>query len=95
MQLSEQELKGIFAEYMEHSYRYYVMDSPVVSDQYYDELCRILIANWGNFEHSCKHLCDESALFAGSGFQMVGKFPQWIECIVYMHPDRPFKETIK
>jgi hypothetical protein len=73
MLLTESELKGVYGEYLEHSVRYYILDRPVVGDGYFDDLCQVLLANWGNFEHRYKHLCDESALTAGSGFQINAK----------------------
>lgn len=63
-------LRALYGEYLEHSLRYYILDRPVVSDAYYDDLCKTLLVNWHGFEHRYKHLTDESALSAGSGFQL-------------------------
>lgn len=92
MPLTECELKGIYGEYLEHSFRYYHLDSPVVGDGYFDELCQVLLANWGNFKHRYKHLCDESALTAGSGFQIKSDdIPKlYLLCRKY---NRPLKEV--
>lgn len=93
MLLSERELKGVFGEYLEHSVRYYLLDRTVVSDGYFDELCQILMANWGNFEHRYKHLCCESALVAGSGFQIRSEDVPQIVLLCRKYPDKPLKEV--
>lgn len=64
------QLNHLYGEYLEHSLRYYLLDSPVVSDAYYDGLCQTLLASWGAVTHKFKHLTDEGALSAGSGFQL-------------------------
>lgn len=63
-------LNAVFGEYLEHSIRYYLLDAPVVPDTYFDGLCKTLLAGWGLVTHRLKHMCDESALRAGTGFQL-------------------------
>jgi hypothetical protein len=92
MPLSESELKGIYGEYLEHSIRYYHLDAPVVGDGYYDELTQILQAQWGDFEHKYKHLTCESALAAGSGFQIRMEDVAGIVWLCRIYP-RPLKEV--
>lgn len=87
-------LKHLFGEYLEHSCRYYVFDKPVVSDAYFDAMCQLLLEHWGDFEHVYKHLCDESALAAGTGFQMANTFPNMIVLLCKRYPDTPLKEAI-
>lgn len=82
----------MFGEYLEHSIRYYILDSPVVGDGYFDELCQVLLANWGNFNHRYKSLCDESALTAGSGFQIKSEDVPQIVLLCRKH-NRPLKEV--
>ena len=89
-------LKAVYGEYLEHSCRYYHMDHSVVDDAYYDGLCKTLLANWDNFEHRHKGLCDESALFAGSGFQLPFTTLLWPVVLLCMaYPDTPLKEVFK
>ena len=89
------DLKYLFGEYLEHSCRYYVFDKPVVSDAYFDAVCQVLLANWGNFEHLYKCLCDESALSAGTGFQMANTIPNHIVLLCKRYPDVPLKEVFQ
>lgn len=88
-------LKHLFGEYLEHSIRYYIFDRPVVSDAYFDNLCKTLLANWGDVDHKFKHLCDESALAAGTGFQLQHSAPHAIIALVTKYPDTPLKEVFK
>lgn len=88
-------LRRRYGEYLEHSIRYYIMDDAVVSDQYYDELCKELLANWGAFDHRYKHLTDESALFAGSGFQIKAEDVPQVYILCQRYPDKPLKEVFQ
>lgn|GEM_PF-6701900 len=72
----------LFEQYVEHSYRYYQLDDPVIPDCVYDELCARLLRVWDQVDHPDKNLTDESALEAGSGFQMWGKWPAWAKARV-------------
>ncbi len=63
-------LNATYGEYLEHSIRYYLLDAPVVPDTYFDGLCKTLLAGWELVTHRFKHMCDESALRAGTGFQL-------------------------
>lgn len=63
-------LNAVYGEYLEHSIRYYKLDAPVVSDSYFDSLCKTLLAGWAMVTHRYKDMADESALRAGTGFQV-------------------------
>lgn len=63
-------LNAVYGEYLEHSVRYYMLDAPVVSDSYFDSLCTTLLAGWELVTHRYKNMCDESALHAGTGYQV-------------------------
>lgn len=63
-------LNAVFGEYLEHSIRYYMLDAPVVPDSYFDGLCKTLLAGWDLVTHRYKDMCDESALLAGTGYQV-------------------------
>ena len=56
--------------YLMHSYLYYEMDEPIISDIEYDELCRELKEKWDSVEHFHKHLVDVQSLGAGTGYQV-------------------------
>jgi hypothetical protein len=57
-----------FFQYLYHSYRYYKLDDPVISDAEYDKLCKFLKAHWDDVKHPCKGLITEEDLSAGTGF---------------------------
>lgn len=92
--MSPAELRALYGEYLEHSLRYYELDRPVISDSRYDEICNTLLAQWGLVEHKFKYLTDESALYAGSGFQLVGK-PELdpILWLCRLNPNVPLQEV--
>ena len=56
--------------YLMHSYLYYVMNEPIISDIEYDELCKELKDKWDSVEHYHKHLIDKQSLGAGTGYQL-------------------------
>jgi NAD-dependent DNA ligase len=71
-----------FESYVEHSYRYYQLDEPTVPDSYFDLLCLELAAVWDEVTHPDKHLTDRESLNAGTGFQMMFKWPAWVKARV-------------
>ena len=56
--------------YLMHSYLYYELNEPIISDAEYDELCRELKDKWDSVEHFHKHLIDVNSLGAGTGYQL-------------------------
>lgn len=52
------------------SYLYYLHDISVVSDVFFDRLCKDLLEAWDETEHPHKHLIDRDALSAGTGFYL-------------------------
>lgn len=89
-------LKALYGEYLEHSCRYYYLDSAIVDDSYYDGLCQQLLQHWGEFEHKYKKYTDESALFAGSGYQLPFTTMLWpIVQLCLSYPGTPLKEVFK
>lgn len=48
-----------------HSYLYYVLDAPVVSDSTFDLIVSRLAAEWDDIEHPHKSLIDRSLLKSG------------------------------
>lgn len=85
-------LNAVYGEYLEHSVRYYALDSPVVSDGYYDKLCQALLAGWALVTHRYKHMCDESALSAGTGFQLPFHKLDTIVWLCRQHRETPLKD---
>lgn len=47
------------------SYLYYVCDAPVIRDETFDEIVRLLDEKWDTVEHRHKHLIDRSLLKTG------------------------------
>lgn len=70
-----------FEDYVKASYIYYESTDefaePLMSDYSFDLLCAELLNNWDKVTHPDKHLADEAALAAGTGYQMTFKFPDW------------------
>jgi len=59
--MSAKELKSLYGAYLEHCYRYYVPDAPVIPDGEFDHLCRVLHEGWDGFTHHYKHLTNREA----------------------------------
>jgi len=66
----------LIPHYLMHSYLYYQMDDPVVSDSMFDTICKRLLAELDGLTHMHKHLVDKSLLVAGSGFNL--QFPAMV-----------------
>lgn len=77
--MSPFDLTYLYDSYLEHSYRYYNLDEPIISDYEFDTLCKRLLDRWDELKHPFKHLTDESALEAGTGFQLYHKIPDYIK----------------
>ena len=57
----------LIPHYLMHSYLYYERDDPVIRDNVYDNLCKVLLQNFDNLKHVHKHLIDKESLKCGSG----------------------------
>ena len=68
----------MFEAYVYHSFLYYELSTSEISDYDYDELCNRLAEVFHLVTHPQKGLTDCSALRAGTGFQMFGKYPKWV-----------------
>lgn len=68
---------SLFEQYVYHSYLYYQLNDPEWADWAFDKLCRELADAFDEVTHPDKHLTDIPALKAGTGFQMMFKWPQW------------------
>ena len=64
-------IRLLLVRYLMASYLYYIHDLPSPwHDTQYDQACKRLLKEWHTFEHQHKHLTDESALAAGSGYHI-------------------------
>jgi NAD-dependent DNA ligase len=59
--------------YLIHSYLYYIAEDPIISDSEYDKICKDLLAAYDIQTHGHRHLIDEAALEAGTGFHIAEK----------------------
>jgi len=61
------------------SYLYYDCDLTLVSDAFFDRLCKDLSANLDRLSHAHKHLITHDMLTAGTGYNLSGHFPGIVE----------------
>lgn len=52
------------------SYLYYQRDISILSDQEFDKMCALMLANWAKIKHPHKHFIKRSHLTAGTGFDL-------------------------
>lgn len=65
-------------QYLIHCYLYYHLDSPIISDEKFDKLCKDLLAAWDTIDHPYKDLVTPRDLKAGSGYAMM-EYPDKIK----------------
>ena len=58
------------------AYAYYEEDSPLISDQEFDELGKHILEHWDAIEHPHKKLLDKSMLEAGT---YLGEYPEIVK----------------
>lgn len=58
----------LVAHYLMHSYLYYGLDDPAISDSEYDDICKRLLYVYDELEHRHLHLVDKENLQCGSGY---------------------------
>lgn len=58
--------------YLMASYAYYVEDEPILSDSFFDEMGKTMIAVWDDIEHMHKHHITLDDLRAGT---FLGEYP--------------------
>jgi len=56
----------LVAWYLMASYAYYIEDDPILSDGFFDHICKELLAKWDTIEHMHKHLFTKEDLEAGT-----------------------------
>lgn len=90
--MTPKEANALYGEYLEHSYRYYMLNAPVISDHEFDDICRRLLPHWPIVTHRLKPLTDESALRAGTGFQLrVESLPVPFARLIERNPNVPLR----
>ena len=75
---------GIIAEninmmvpwYLMASYAYYIEDDPILTDGFYDDLAKTILAAWDDITHRHRDVIDRDALEAGS---FLGEYPSIIQ----------------
>lgn len=86
------------------SYAYYIMDSPILSDQVFDKLCKHLYDEWDKYKHPHKHLIERDSLRAGTLFYLRHEdYPLIVKCSVVDlieevygdHRGQPWMDDIK
>lgn len=58
--------------YLLASYAYYVLDSPLISDECYDNIVKMILKKWIFIDHYHKHFLDYDSLKAGT---FLGAYP--------------------
>lgn len=66
----ETELGGALQQYLVASYCYYIMDKPVIEDEAYDELAKVLLKFWSKLKHPHKRYVTVGDLRAGTLYKL-------------------------
>lgn len=94
--MTESKLRRMYGEYLEYSIRYYLFDETPVPDHEFDELCKTLLQFWNQFDHKYKYLTDQSALSAGTGYQISwDNAPPHLLDLVRKYPDQRLRDVFK
>lgn len=84
----------LFAHYLMHSYLYYVLDEPVISDELYDGLAKYLLKHYDQLDHTHKHLITKAMLRCGSASGV--SYPYMVvEASGLLYEDEFLKESKK
>lgn len=75
--MTPREANALYGEYLEHSYRYYMLDTPVIQDNEFDGICVRLLEHWPIVTHRLRALTTEDDLRAGTGFQIRARSLPW------------------
>lgn len=62
--------------YLMASYAYYVEDEPILTDSFYDDLAKTILAAWDDITHRHRDVINKDALVAGS---FLGEYPGIIQ----------------
>lgn len=56
--------------FLSSSYCYYILYQPLLSDEFFDAMCKWMLENYDSLEHEHKSLVTKDMLIAGSGFNI-------------------------
>ena len=56
--------------YLIHSFLYYEKDDPIIGDEEYDRICKMLYDVYDTVKHHHKHLINKDSLLAGTGYHL-------------------------
>lgn len=78
--------------YLMLSYLYYDLGEGLVSDEFFDRLCKDLQAHWEEIDHQHKRVVDFESLAAGTGYYL--QYPLRVKCSATalwfrFHPVKP------
>lgn len=62
--------------YILAAYAYYVEDSPILSDSFFDDMSKTLLVVWDDVDHYHKHYLTKDMLNAGT---YIGEYPGIVE----------------
>ena len=65
-------LKPLFQAYLMASYGYYILNASVISDEMYDNIAKLLLAHFADFDHQHKYLVSKDDLTAGTLYHLRG-----------------------
>ena len=69
-------MKNPIAKYLMCSYAYYVEDTPLVSDEEFDQLAQFILENYDAIDHPHKSLVTKADLEAGT---YLGDYPSIVK----------------
>jgi NAD-dependent DNA ligase len=74
------EIEQLCNEYLEHSYRYYIQDMPIIPDSVYDDICYRIFKVIDDVPEEYKHIIDIDAMNATTGFHIrMNDYPDWVK----------------
>jgi NAD-dependent DNA ligase len=60
----QRQLQKMLQTYLMTGYLYYIMNKSAISDSEFDQIAKILLAHWDEFDHPHKYLLDKEDLAA-------------------------------
>ena len=82
----------MLGKYLVHSYLYYILDDPVITDDEYDTLCKELLDKFDTLQHPHKHLTTKESLLAGPGYHIPSSaYPTIVKSIAWTIKDKTWK----
>ena len=75
-QLFAKNINMLVPWYLIAAYSYYVDDDPILSDSFFDDMSKTLLAVWDDVEHYHKHYITKDMLEAGT---YIGEYPSIVK----------------